>query len=310
MNTRDIEKICKIEFQENPQKIIKKTVGICNEVYEILVKNDNYILRMNYEKESLYGTHKFLPIFQKLEIKTPTIVAEDYSQSQLPFYYQILSKIEGEDLWVIISELTSKELLSIAKDISDIFDKFKNLAPESTFGGITGLDEEKFGSLLEVIEKQYQTIITRNQETSVIDDEIMNILDTILKDYKDYFLETESRLYYDDISSKNVMIYKGKFNGLVDLDFLMKGDYLESIGRIMASWYGEKYGEIYTNEIMRLQNLSQKSIEIVKMYAIFNLIYWLSEEGIKFNSNSSGIVNWDNVKDKKRKILKIYKEII
>lgn len=74
MNILDINKICEIEFYELPKKIIKKTVGICNEVYEIKLKDRNYILRMNNKKKYLYGTHKFLPIFKKLQIKTPYII--------------------------------------------------------------------------------------------------------------------------------------------------------------------------------------------------------------------------------------------
>ena len=34
----------------------------------------------------------------------------------------------------------------------------------------------------------------------------------------------------------------------------------------------------------------------VKFYAILNLAIWITEEGIKFNSNSSTVINWDNVK--------------
>ena len=45
------------------------------------------------------------------------------------------------------------------------------------------------------------------------------------------------------------------------------------------------------------------------MYAILNLIYWTSEEGIQFNSNSSEIVNWNNVKNKKEQIIGLFSEI-
>jgi hypothetical protein len=105
------------------------------------------------------------------------------------------------------------------------------------------------------------------------------------------------------------MIYNGKFNGLVDLDSLMKGDYLEAVGRIMASWYGDKHGEIYIDEIMKLQKLTEKQLKIVKMYAVLNLIYWTSEEGVQFNSNSSTIINWDKVNTKRKQIMGLFTEI-
>lgn len=309
MNKQNINKVCEIVFKKEPIKITKKTVGICNEVFEIEFKNESYILRMNEEKKYLYGTHKFLPIFQKLQIAIPKIIADDYSKKQFPFCYQILSKIEGQDLGVVIHQLDENNLKLIASEISDIFDKFDSLPLENTFGEITGLDEEEYKSLTEIINNQKKTILQRNEKTKVIDQETIDIMNNLINTYQNYFLQAKPRLYYDDICSKNVMIYNGKFNGLVDLDSLMKGDYLEAVGRIMASWYGDKHGEIYIDEIMKLQKLTKKQLKIVKMYAILNLIYWISEEGIQFNSNSSGAINWKNVKNKKKKIIELYNEI-
>ncbi len=309
MNKQEIKKICEKVFHELPVEIIKKTVGICNEVFEVRFKENSYILRMNKEKKHLYGTHKFLPIFQKLQIKTPIIIAKDYSKEQFPFCYQILSKIEGMDLGVIIHEVNKNDLKSIAQEVSAIFDKFNSLPQESTFGGMTGLDDEKYNSLTEIIENQKKTILERNEKTKVIDKETIDVLNEVVNTYQSYFSEVKPKLYYDDICSKNVMVYDGKFSGLVDLDFLMKGDYLEAIGRIIASWYGKKHEEVYINEIIKLQNLDEYQKKIVKMYAILNLIYWTSEEGIQFNSNSSAVINWKNVKNKKNQIMGLYNEI-
>ena len=310
MNDQYINKICEVEFNETPQKIEKKMTGICNEVYEIYLKKESYILRMNSEKKFLYGTHAFLPIFQKLQIKTPSIVAEDYSKNKVPFCYQILSKIKGIDLGIVIDDLTQKELKLIAIEISRIFDKFNTFPQKDSFGEINGLGEERYKNLFEIIKNQQKTILERNSKTGVIDKEIINILNKLIQSYKNYYLEVKPKLYYDDINSKNVMVYQGKFSGLVDLDFLMKGDYLEAIGRIMASWYGDKHREVYIKEVIKQQYLDGMQQKVVKMYAVLNLIYWMSEEGIKFNSNSSGVINWNNVRDKKEKIVGLFNEII
>jgi hypothetical protein len=46
------------------------------------------------------------------------------------------------------------------------------------------------------------------------------------------------------------MVPEGRFSGLVDLDALAQGDYLDAIGRIKASWYGTRYGNVYTEALM------------------------------------------------------------
>lgn len=309
MNKSNINKICEIEFGEVPREIVKKTVGICNEVYEVKFEDDSYILRMNKDKDDIYGTHKFLPIFEKLNIKTPHIIAEDYSKKVLPFHYQILNKIEGEDLGVVIGDLSEQQLKSIAKDVSAIFDEFDSLGEVDTFGMMSGVNEERYNTLFEVIQSRRKVILERNENSKVINEKLVTILEKVIEDNEDYFLNVKSKMYHDDICSRNVMIHKGEFNGLVDLDSLAKGDYLDAIGSMMASWYGEKNGLIYTDEIVRLQKLSEEQRKMVKVYAILHLLFWLSEEGVKFNSNSTGVVNWDNVKEKEQKIVNLFNSL-
>ena len=309
MDEISIQRICKDEFGVKPVEIIRKTIGICNEVFELQFESNCYILRMNQEKEWLYGTHKFLPLFQKLDIKVPTIITEDYSKSTFPFCYQIQTKIEGEDLVIVLHDLSPSSLKEIAKEISLIYDKFNTLPYEKNFGGLTGMNEGNEESLYQTLKDKREDILARNKSTKVIDNELFDLYDELLATYENYFQSIKPKLYYDDMSSKNVMIHNGKFNGLVDLDFLMKGDYLQGIGGIIADWYGSELGEIYINEILKQQKLDEFQQKVVKVYAIIHLIGWTSEEGIKFNSNSTGEINWLNVEKKRKKIIDLYNEI-
>lgn len=293
----------------NPLQIKKKEIGICNEVYELTYESSSYILRMNKEKEWIYGTHKFLPIFQKLAIKVPSIIAEDYTKTQFPFCYQLQSKIEGKDLAIVFQDLSYKNLQSIAKEISRIFDQFNTLPARQDFGGLTGLNEEHIDSLLTIIKGKRKYFVQKKNESKVIDNQILGIFDELVNKYSSYFSNVQPKLYYDDLNSKNVMIHNGVFNGLVDLDFLTKGDYLNAIGGIIAAWFGTRSGEFYINEIIGCQKLDELQSNIVKVYAIFHLIGWTCEEGTKFNSNTNGVINWSNVEKKKRKIINLYQSI-
>lgn len=309
MNEISIQRVCETEFGQPPLKITRKKIGMCNEVYELHFETKSYILRMNNEKEWIYGTHKFLPLFQELNIKVPSIISADYSKTKFSFCYQIQTKIEGKDLLIVFNELSPSELKAIAGDLSLIFDKFNALPYEKNFGGITGVKEEQIENLFTIIEDKRKRIVQRNGSTKVIDKEVVEMHNELVEDYKEYFLSARPKLYYDDLNSKNVMIHHGKFNGLVDLDFLMKGDYLDAIGGIIAAWYGTESGEIYINEIFKLQRLDEFQQKMAKVYAIFHLLMWTSEEGVKFNGNSTGEINWLSVEKKKRKIISLYNSI-
>ncbi|MEM8899188.1 MAG: phosphotransferase, partial [Bacteroidota bacterium] len=200
---------------------------------------------MNKEKEWIYGTHKFLPLFKELLIKTPEILIEDYTKESFSFCYQILTKIEGKDLLEVFHTLSPAQLMGIAQEVSDIMDKFKSLPPVKSFGGFTGLNESHEKDLLSILLNKRKDIEERNKVSGIFDEDILDIHLRLLEEYTPYFQQVKPRLYYDDLNSKNVMIHEGRFNGLVDLDFLLKGDYLESIGSIQAVWYGAELCEMY-----------------------------------------------------------------
>ena len=174
---------------------------------------------------------------------------------------------------------------------------------------MTGLNEEHYETLVVTIENHRKDILERNASTNVVDRETIEVYNALFSRYRNYFLQVTPKLYYDDIGSKNVMIHQGKFNGLVDLDFLSKGDYLQAIGAMLSDWFGNESGEFYIKEIMRLQRLDDFQEEIVCVYAIMNLVGWISEEGIRFNGNSTGEVNWINVQEKKKKVMGLYTKL-
>ena len=305
MGNKIIQAIGEKEFGQKPLNISRKTIGICNEVYEINYASASYILRMNHQKHLIYGTHKHLPLFKQLEIKTPQILAEDYSQNEFPVSYQILNKIEGKDIGLVMDELNQSELKEIAIEISSILDKFQSLPMAGTVGEFTW-EADKPGYLLKTIHQQREDVIRRNSTSNVIGNEVMEIYTSLIKEYTGYFSALEPKVYYDDICYKNVMVHNGKFTGLVDLDFLLKGDYLEAIGRMRSCWFGQSNGEFYIEEIIRLQKLNDFQRKIVNLYAILNLVLWTSEAGRKFNGNTSGEINWENVERNKRKVIGLY----
>ena len=94
-------------------------------------------------------------------------------------------------------------------------------------------------------------MIKRGELTGLLTGLHRDILNSVMTWYSSYFASLKPVTYYDDLSSKNVMIDDGQFSGLVDLDGLEHGDYLEAVGRIKASWYGTRYGEVYTNAIAK-----------------------------------------------------------
>ena len=139
------------------------------------------------------------------------------------------------------------------------------------------------------------TIRERGTKTGVVQEKYFNAFEKALNKYDTYISSVPSQFYFDDMSSKNVMIDKGVFVGLVDLDGVAYGDYLEGIGRIKGSWHGTGYGTIYSEAVMKDLGLSESQKEIVTLYALLNRIQWLAETGIQFNQNTSTAIDREKV---------------
>ena len=305
----EIELVIQKHFNELPKEVVRMTTGICNEVYLVKLKDKSVIVRMNELDRFLKGSSKNIPTFKSKGIKVPDILFEDYSKQTIPFGYQIMSVIEGEDLGAVIHTLTPEQMKTIAQEISNILIKLSDLPTNGKFGWIDDSDSKLVDSWSDVMLRMYHYMVDRNDKTNVVGKELIDFASNLISKHKNYFDKVPSKYVYDDLSGKNVMIKNGKFSGLVDLDQIMYGDLLEPVGRIKASWYGTKYGKIYTDAVMEYLGLSKEQQEMVTVYALLNRISWLSEIGIQFNQNTSTNIDPKRVSDGKNVIGLIRQEL-
>jgi aminoglycoside phosphotransferase (APT) family kinase protein len=269
----EIEKITLKEFRARPGDVRRMSNGTCNEVYAVNVNGIGYILRLNVEEKWLKGSSRYIPLFQSLGITVPNIIAENFSKGTTGYNYQILSLLPGTDLTNVIATLTDDELKSIAQEIARIAEKLRTL-PTNRMYGFVGYEEEHLKpTWIDVLREMLQTIKLRAQKTGVVDSRNIRAFDEALAKYTTYLDRVPSEFYFDDMSSKNVIVACGRFVGLVDLDSVAYGDFLEGIGRIKASWYGTPHGALYTQAVEDALHLNDHQREIVTLYALLNRIF-------------------------------------
>jgi aminoglycoside phosphotransferase (APT) family kinase protein len=214
----------------------------------------------------------------------------------VPICYQIQSCVKGTDLGCVIATLNETQLGVIAESVVDIFQKLRPVATNGRFGYIYGDDSGCRDSWSEVIRDLIAEVEHRNAATSVVGAELLRVAKNILNHYQPYFDSVSSTCFYDDISSKNVLVHDGSFTGIVDLDGIAYGDPLEAVGRIKASWFGTRHGHEYLAAIERGLNLTRDPRNVVTAYAVLHRICWLSEKGIQWNRNTSTAIDPEAVK--------------
>jgi aminoglycoside phosphotransferase (APT) family kinase protein len=296
-------------FEELPKKIRRITIGICNEVYYVDLDTRSVIVRLNSTDKFLRGSEVHIPEFKALDIKVPDIFASDYSKKIIPLCYQIQSKIQGKDLGVVIESLNQNQLSMLSAEIATIIRKVKTLPVTQQFGLIWGGDNDVSDSWSERMDLWIQESIMRGRSTGVMDQQIEQIASKLYTQYKSYFDRVEPIMYYGDMSSKNVMVHKGVFSGLVDLDGLTQGDPLEALGRIKLSWYGTSHGEFYFNALVKELDLTLPELQYVTVYALLNQFSWMCENGIHFNQNTKPVVDEEKIKLDKDIVLQLASEL-
>ncbi|HEY9584671.1 MAG TPA: aminoglycoside phosphotransferase family protein [Candidatus Paceibacterota bacterium] len=294
-------------LQEKPLEIKRMVTGIVNDVYMVNIPSKTVIVRMNSDESHLKGTEKHIALFSSVGIKVPEIIASDYTKKDFPVGYQVLSYLEGKDLGQVIESMTDEELKDLAKEVAGILRKLSKIATNGKFGWV-GADESRLVDSWTQIMKA-DKIEERNKQTGVVGDDLVKKEKELYEKYKPYFDSVKSVLYFDDMSSKNILINEGKFVGLIDLDDIMYGDPIEAVGAIKASWYGTHHGEVYTVAIEDELAFNEEQRKMVTVYATMNRILWLSEKGIKFNDNTSSEIDMEAVKRDKEIINSLITEL-
>lgn len=78
------------------------------------------------------------------------------------------------------------------------------------------------------------------------------------------------------------------------------GDPIQAVGAIRASWPEAQYGDFYTEQVMQALQYNEQERRMVDVYAIFHRYCWMSENGVRFNANTSAKVDMERLANDKR----------
>jgi aminoglycoside phosphotransferase len=214
-------------------------------------------------------------------IPLPEILASDL---QAKFPYLILERFPGKDLRLVYSELSTSQKKTLAAEMAKLQAIAATLPKAKCFGYLeTYRSETNCRTWFDVVLKYLERSRSRMKTTGFFDTEIVDRVERKARNYEDYFLKIEPIAFFDDITTKNVIVSEGKLSGIVDVDWMCFGDNIQTIALTQMALLSESCDLDYIEFWCYAMNLNAEQRKILNLYSAMCCVDFMSEIGQTFN---------------------------
>lgn len=269
MDEPQIRRIFQDQFHRTPDSITRCGVGLGNYVYAIADRDRKYIFRCSPQPEAYANTIHWLDRLAELDIPAPRILAQGRLKE---FDWLILSYIDGEELGTIYPQLSQEEKRTIAKEITSIQKRVAELALSVD----SGWSWRNF--VLEMLDRAEYRI----RQSGYFDPEIVTQLRELLPQLDSYFAAIRPIPYLDDISSKNLIIQNGHVAGIIDVDWIGKGDSLTFAALTNMALLDMEYDTQYVSFLLDEMQLTPPQHKAFLFYTLMYCVDFMGERGMQF----------------------------
>lgn len=260
-------------FGDNPN-IDKINVGFTNTIYNV---NDKYIIKIcskidneeEFKKEiDFYNTNKDSKLI-------PRMYYASIDKTEIPYYYEILEKIEGITVYDIWHTLSEEQREDIIRQLCDAMKQF-----HSNKGIVDNwIDSNK---------SLFMSYFNKARELNLLTSDEIELLDKASLKFEELFKTDEYVLVHNDLHFDNVF-YNGRSIKLIDFERSIYAPREYELGILyrmvrfpwkFASEENEKYTnkKDYENIMTYIEKYYPKLIHIDNLYkklAAYDMIYYL-----------------------------------
>jgi aminoglycoside phosphotransferase (APT) family kinase protein len=246
-------------------------------VFAVKTTNAEYVIRMTDEKQkdkfcsAIYWQEKLL----LLGIPLARFIQADLDIKYSPFPALLMNRLPGDDLCNVYSSLTKTDKKNLANEMVRI-QAAMNALPDGKGYGIAESyetipqDKTWFDFILNRL-NLFRDII---KEAAIFDIKNVEYVITLTKKLQNEFDKISPRPFLWDASERNVIVYKGRISGIVDVDDMCFGDPLFVIGLTSTALESEGYDTLYSDywaEALLLNKASQLRLAFYRLF--FTIVF-------------------------------------
>lgn len=271
MNDQCILELCRKTLGETPAVIERCGVGQGNYVYLAECCGQKSIIRCSEVKDAYQDTVRWLEKLSAVGVPVPKVIARGRFQA---YEYLILSYLEGKDIGLVYPQLIKAEKREIAREVVRIQDKVSELEvddlPSDWSWHRVFVDDMLERAENRILTNGYfdvEKVERLKQEAGVLDP---------------YFEEVKPIAYLDDISTKNLLIHRGRVSGIIDVDWIGTGDRLTFAALTYVALMNMEYDTDYVEYLLEEMQVQDKEKAAFLFYSLIYCVDFMGERGMEF----------------------------
>ncbi len=285
---------------EKVLSISRMKTGDQHFVFALKTSLSEYVLRMTTleQKKSfisaIYWQEKFLP----LGIPLAKFLISDLDGNYSGFPALLMNRLPGDDLCNVYSSLTDLDKKNLAEEMVKI-QKSATALPAGLSYGISDSYENitEFKSWRDFLMQRIHLLMDLISKAGIFDANEISKVVSIAKDLEEELHEIPATPFLWDASERNVIIYKGKISGIVDVDEVCFGDPLFVLGLTYSALENEGHDTLYTDYWTEALHLDKKLQLRLEFYRLFYIVVLMRKHSMttanrqKINFNAQRLQN-------------------
>jgi len=256
------------------------TGGLANHVFLVEAGGEKTILRVAGHPGGVAGARYWLGRLGSLGLPLPRVLASG-AEHDPP--YLVLSYLEGRELGVVFPELSEDEKRALAREVVGLQRRLDVLPDGPGYGYLASYDDPGArASWRLVVEAHFARSRSWLEQTGAFSTRYVDRVEALLPRFADD-LAVAPRPFFDDATTKNVLVHQGRFSGLVDLDWLAFGDRLYTVALTRMSLLEAGRSTTYIDYLGDEEGLSEPRRRLLGFYTLVFCVDFLGGAGMAFN---------------------------
>lgn len=279
---------------------IRLATGDQHFVFAVKTSNSEYVLRMtketnkNYFISEIYWQKKLIP----LGVPLAKFIKSDLDGKYSQFPALLMMRLPGDDLGNVYSRLTNLDKKNLAEEILKIQSATKTLPAGFGFGTTSSYEHiPEFKSWYDFLMQRLHLFMGIISKAHIFDATEISKVISIANDLREDLHTIAATPFLWDASERNVIVYKGKISGIVDVDEVCFGDPLFVLGLTYSALENDGHDTLYTDYWAEALQLDKKAKLRLEFYRLFYIVIFMRKHSMTTANNQKVIFNVQRLKN-------------